>query len=93
MELYSTDPQRTIESIFFEQLNNEMGAAWIIEKLFNTGTPEDVKAIRKYYGDERVKKEVIQIKWLSKQLVSLFSNLFDIPKEDFLTFQLIHKLS
>ncbi len=93
MEGYSNNPNRLIDDYYFEQLENELGAAWLIERLFNRGTIEDIRAIRKYYGDERIKKEVVQIEWLSKESVSAFSNIFQIPKEHFLTYKLIHRLT
>jgi hypothetical protein len=93
METYSTEPNRLIEDYYFKELENEMGAAWLIERLFSRGTVNDIKAIRKYYGDKRIKEEVIQIQWLSKESVSFFSGLYNIPKEEFLTYQLIHKLA
>ena len=92
MEIHSSTPDRFIEDFCFEELEKEMGSAWLIEKMFSNGTIQDLKAIRKYYGDERIKKEVIQIQWLSKESVSFFSGLYEIPKEDFMTYKLIHKL-
>ena len=93
MEIFSSDPDRFIEDYFFEKLEDEMGAAWLIEKLFSRGTINDIKAIRKYYGDKRIKKEVVKIQWLSKETVCFFSGLYNIPKEKFLTYQLIHRLT
>jgi hypothetical protein len=92
MKIYSSTPDRFIEDCCFKELESEMGSAWLIEKLFSNGTIQDLKAIRKYYGDERIKKEVVKIQWLSKELLSFFSGLYEIPKENFLTYQLINKL-
>jgi hypothetical protein len=93
MEVYSSTPDRFIDDCCFEELENEMGTAWLIEKLFSRGTVNDIKAIRKYYGDKRIKKEVVKIQWLSKETLSFFSGLYNIPKENFLTYQLIHRLT
>jgi hypothetical protein len=93
MNIYSSDPKRLIEDYFFEELEKELGVMWLMEKLFTIGTIEDIKAVRKYYGDERVKQEIIKIQWLSKEVLSFLSGIFEIPKENFLTYQLIHGLN
>lgn len=92
MYKYSSESDILIDSSLFEELENEMGAAWLIEKIFTRGDIKDVKNIRKYFGDEKIKEEVIKIKWLSKEELSFLSGIFDIPKENFLTYQLIHEL-
>ncbi len=38
MEVFSSDPDRIIEDYYFEKLDTEMGAAWLIERLFSRGT-------------------------------------------------------
>jgi len=93
MEIFSSTRDRFIEDYFFEQLENEMGVQWLIERIFERGTPVDIKAIREYYGDEKIKKEVITIQWLSKETLNFLSGLYDIPKENFLTYQLIFNLN
>jgi hypothetical protein len=92
MEIYSANHNRIIEDFYFEEIVNEKGSAWLIERIFNIGTTEDVRAIRKYYGDERIKEEVVKIQWLSKETLSFLSGIYEIPKESFLTYQLIHRL-
>lgn len=91
METYSSDPNRLIENYYFEQLEKKMGAAWLIERLFSRGTTDDIRAIRKYYGDERIKEEVVKIHWLSKESLYFFSSLYNILPEEFLTYQLLFK--
>jgi hypothetical protein len=92
MYKYSSEADILIDSSLFGELENEMGALWLIEKIFTRGDIKDVVNIRRYFGDERIKKEVIKIKWLSKEELSFLSGIFNIPKENFLTYQLIHEL-
>ena len=93
METYSSCKENFIDSSLFKQLEEEMGVAWLIEKLFSRGEIDDIKNIRRYYGDKRIKEEVVKIKWLSKEDLSFFSGIFEIPKENFLTYRLIHGLN
>jgi hypothetical protein len=69
-----------------------MGTSWLIEKIFTRGDIKDVRNIRKYFGDERIKEEVVKTQWWSKEELSFLSGIFNIPKENFLTYQLIHEL-
>ena len=93
MESYSSSKEILIDIYFYKQLEEEMGSAWLIERLFSRGSIQDIKNARKYFGDEKIKQEVIMIKWLSKEDLNLFSGIFNIPKEDFLTYQLINSLN
>ena len=92
MYKYSAERGVLIDPSLFEELEKEMGALWLVEHIFTRGDIKDVKNIRKYYGDERIKEEVIKIKWLSKLELSFLSGIFEIPKENFLTYQLIHQI-
>ena len=93
MEFFSSTRDRLIQNYFFEQLENEIGLQLLIERIFERGTPGDIQASRKYYGDEKIKKEVVTIQWLSKETLNFLSGLYDIPKENFLTYQLIFNLN
>ena len=93
MESYSASSKNIIDKSLFKQLETEMGAQWLIEKIFDQGEIDYIKNTRKYYGDERIKEEVIKIRWLNKKTLSFLSGIFEIPKEKFLTYRLIHGLN
>jgi hypothetical protein len=92
MHKYSSERDILIDSSLFEELEKEMGASWLIEKIFTRGDIKDVRNIRKYFGDEKIKEEVVKTQWWSKEELSFLSGIFNIPKENFLTYQLIHEL-
>jgi hypothetical protein len=92
MYKYSSEKGILIDPSIFEELEREMGAAWLIEKIFTRGDIKDVRNIRKYFGDERIKEEVVKIKWLSKEELNFLAAIFEIPKENFLTYQLIYQI-
>jgi hypothetical protein len=85
-----SQPFRLFEEHCFEELEKELGFGWLIERVFERGTVDDIRAMRRYYGDKKIKKEVVKIQWLSKHLLYLFSGIYNIPPEKFYTYQLIH---
>ncbi len=93
MYKYSAERGILIDPTLFEELEKEMGISWLIEKIFTRGDIQDVRNIRRYLGDEKIKDEVVKIQWWSKEELSFLSGIFDIPKENFLTYQLIHELN
>ena len=70
-----------------------MEAAWLIKRTIQRGTVSDIIAIRKYYGDKRIKEEMIQIQWLNKEIIYFFPGLKNISEEKFLTYKLLHRLT
>jgi hypothetical protein len=92
MYKYSAEAGILIDPCLFEELEIEMGAAWLIEHMLTKGDIKDVINIRRYYGDEKIKEEVVKIRWLSKLDLNFYAGIFEIPKEEFLTYQLIFEL-
>ena len=64
-------------------LDEEEDSLFIIGKVFNFGTWEDAKTIIRYYGRERLKKEVVQLADMKKETVSFLCLLLNLDKADF----------
>jgi histidinol-phosphate/aromatic aminotransferase/cobyric acid decarboxylase-like protein len=45
--------------------------------VFERGDVEDIRQTRRFYGDERVKLELTQAKWLGESTLTLAQELFD----------------
>jgi len=56
---------------------------YVIERVLTRGNWNDWLELRKYYGLERIKTEVTQIRYLDKVTLSFCSTYFNIPKEKF----------
>jgi len=66
-----------------QKLDFEKRASFVLQRVFTMGMQEDEwKAVR-YYGKERIRKEVIKCKSLDKKTMNYLSVFYDIPKEDF----------
>lgn len=69
------------------QLDAEKHAQFIIGRVVMKGTLNDWFEIKRYYGLERIKAEMLDIRYLDKLTLSFLSVYFNIPKEKFRCFQ------
>ena len=65
------------------KLDYESRVSFILERVFTMGMQEDEWKVNKYYGKERIRKEVIKCKALDKKTLNYLSVLYEIPKKDF----------
>ncbi len=75
------------QSLFWDvnidDINEEIHAKFIIERVLSRGTLEDFKLIKLFYGEEKLKTLVVDIRNLDKKVLSFCVAYFDIPKTDF----------
>ena len=55
----------------------------VIERVFDRGDIEDIRQVRRYYGDDKVIEALITAKYLFDDTINFCAGLFDIPKEKF----------
>lgn len=67
----------------FDSVDFQKHSKKIIERVISRGTIEDWFAIKRYYGLEKIKTEVLEIRYLDKLTLNFCSKYFDIPKEKF----------
>lgn len=70
------------------QLDAEKHAQFIIGRVVMKGTLNDWFEIKRYYGLERIKAEMLDIRYLDKLTLSFLSVYFNIPKEKFRCYML-----
>ena len=61
----------------------EKNARWIIARVLSHGNQSDFNELVAYYGLDRIKQEMLEVRYLDKKTLSFVSALFDIPKERF----------
>jgi len=71
---WDTDP----ELIDWEQQANA-----IIARVLERGTLQDFRAIRKFYGDQKIKEAATTARSLSKKTLSFISAIFSVPLTQF----------
>lgn len=65
-----------------DSLNIETHTRFIIERVVSRGNIADWELLKKIYGKERIKHEVLRIRSLDKKTASFLSVYFDIQKKD-----------
>ncbi len=69
--------------IDINDLNLDRHVRFIIERVLTKGDLNDWFELKNTYGLNRIKQEVIQIRYLDKKTLNLLSLFFHLPKEDF----------
>lgn len=60
-----------------EKMDFTAKASFIIERVFERGDVEDIRMCRRFYGDEKIEKVLVNAKWLSLATIYLASALFN----------------
>lgn len=69
------------------KINPETHRQFIIPRVMERGTRDDVKAIWEYYGSETVKSALLNSADLSIKTVSFFANQFNLSRDAFRAFR------
>ena len=75
--------KRIFWDVEFEKLDYELYANFIIERVFERGDVDDIRQVRRFYGDEKVKFALTNAKWLSKVTLSLAKAVLGNNNEDY----------
>lgn len=77
----------TDNSIFWDvdpsSLNPGIHQNYIIPRVMDYGTLEDVKRVMRYYGEELVLKTLKNAPYLDKKTVSFFGQYYRVPLNEF----------
>jgi hypothetical protein len=83
----ASDIPKFSRSIFWDchdgSINFDTQKKFVIERVFTRGTEEDEKTAFRYYGEEIIKREAVEIKYLDKKTLNYLSVVLKIPKENF----------
>jgi hypothetical protein len=63
-------------------------ANFIIERVFDRGDVEDIRYCRRFYGDEKVKEALLEVKSLRYKRIHLASAIINEPLEAFRCYKL-----
>ncbi|MCB0820773.1 MAG: hypothetical protein KDC13_09125 [Bacteroidetes bacterium] len=75
--------KRIFWDVKFEELDYEKYANFIIERVFERGDVDDIRQVRRFYGDERVKEALTNARWLSPSTITLAMAMFNNKFEDY----------
>jgi len=66
----------------FSKLDFERSSLFITEKVLNYGLWSDVVAIFKFYGRDRIRREIPQAAYLKKTALSFLCLVLDLPENE-----------
>lgn len=72
----------------FGKIDYDKSYRSVIERVFERGDVEDIRQVRRYYGDEKVKWTLTNAKWLRYDIFVFCKNLFQFKNEDFRCYNL-----
>lgn len=67
----------------FSALDVDDHAAYVIVRVMERGTREEVRAVWNYFGAETIKKHLLSARDLSPKTISYFANQFNMSKSQF----------
>jgi len=76
------DP-RIFWDVNFDTLDYEGKAAFIICRVFKRGDVPDIRACRRYYGDEKIRVALANAKWLPLPIIYLACAVLDNEPTDY----------
>ena len=75
--------KRIFWDVDFDKIDYQKRAAFVIERVFERGDVEDIREVRRYYGDEKVKSVLLRCRYLPEIKIYLASAIINEPPEKF----------
>jgi len=75
--------QKAFWDVRFSEIDFEKNSSHVMEKIFNYGTWNDQVAIMKFYGLNRIRKEIVKASYLRKPVLSFLCAILHLQKTDF----------
>ena len=75
--------KRIFWDVNFEKMDLDNRADFVIERVFERGDVDDIRNCRRYFGDEKVSKALLNAKYLPLHIIHFASAVFDKPLNEF----------
>lgn len=75
--------KQAFKNIDIDEIDFENGALNVLERVIYRGSLDDFFAVRAFYGDERIRKEIVNSKCFGPKEVSFCCLIFDLKTADF----------
>jgi hypothetical protein len=75
--------QKAFWDVRFNEIDFEKNSLQVMEKIFNYSNWNDQVAIMKFYGLERIRKEIIHAGYLRTPVLSFLCTILHLQKTDF----------
>jgi len=75
--------KRIFWDVDFDKIDYRKKYAFVIERVFERGDVDDIRQVRKFYGDQLIKEVLTKAKYLPAIKMYLASAIFDTPPVNF----------
>ena len=82
--------KRIFWDVKFEDIDYDKYWEFVICRAFERGEVEDIRQVRRFYGDDKVIEAITKSKWLFYETFSLAKNMFDLKETEFRCYMLNH---
>lgn len=72
----------------FENIDFDKSIVFVIEKVFNYGTWNDMIEILRFYGLEKIKRSIVEVSYFKGPALSFLSLILELNEKDFIAYQL-----
>lgn len=72
-------PKSLFWDVTIEDKDYDHYAGFIITRVFERGDFDSIRQIRRYYGDAKIKSEVVKSKYIEQETLNFLSLYYDIP--------------
>jgi hypothetical protein len=76
-------PKTLFWDVDYDSLDFEKYASWVIVRVFERGDVEDIRAVRRHYGDEKVREALTKAKFLPLKTIHLACAVLDNELMDY----------
>ena len=75
--------KRIFWDVDFDKIDYQKSNRFVIERVFERGDVDDIRQVRRFYGDDLVKETMQNAKWLRYDIFVFTKNLFELNSENF----------
>ncbi len=75
--------KKSFWDVDFDNLDVEKYSLFVMQRVLEYGFLEDLQEIIQYYGEERIRKEIVNASWLNKKTLHFCCLIFNLKQEDF----------
>ena len=70
----------------YEKIDYDKKRVFVIGRVLNFGTLDEIREVFKRYGEEEVKRCIVKATGLTERSENFWSRILDIPREDFICY-------
>lgn len=71
----------------FEKINFQKNSLFVMEKVLNFGPWDDIIKLIRYYGEDRIREEIVKSAYLSSRVLNFVCFYFHLSPDDFQCFK------